>query len=80
MTNRITATDDLAARIRAARAISNQSQTELASRIGISRPTLGKWERGESEIPRLVKAGLIQELSAATGLAESFFTEGKETR
>lgn len=73
----MTETEALAARMRAARAIASKSQEVVAAAIGISRPTLSKWERGKSPIPPLMKAGVIAAYAKATGQPESFFTEGE---
>lgn len=55
----------VAARIRLARARAGLSQTALAARLGCTRPTVGRWERGTRR-PSL--AALLR-LAAALGVA-----------
>lgn len=71
-------TDDFAARLRAARAIASKSQETVAAAVGVSRPTLSKWERGTVAVPPLVKPGLIEAYVKATGQPESFFKGGSD--
>lgn len=45
--------------IKAARVNANLTQEELAKRVGVSKDTVGKWERGTS-FPSVLKIPLIE--------------------
>lgn len=47
------------------RKLKNMSQEELASRLGVSRQTLSKWETGES-VPDIQKCGLLADIFGVT--------------
>lgn len=58
--------------------MASKSQETVAASVGVSRPTLGKWERGTVPVPPLVKPGLIEAYVKATGQPESFFKGGSD--
>lgn len=66
---------DLAARMRAARIASRQSQVEVAAQLGISRPSYSNWESGRQEIPELKRLGIAAKMAEVTGQPEDFFRE-----
>ena len=66
---------DLAARMRAARTASRQSQVEVAAQLGVSRPHYSEWESGRREIPELKRLGVAAKMAEVTGQSEDFFRE-----
>lgn len=62
--------------LRAARSVLGWSQTELASRAGISKPALNRLERFESE-PRLETVMRIEETLSAAGVVIDRQSDGK---
>lgn len=66
---------DLAARMRAARNASQQSQVEVAAQLGISRPHYADWESGRRQIPELKRLGVAARMAEVTGQPEDFFRE-----
>jgi len=67
----------MAALIRAARAYADVGQDEVARRLGVSRPTVSAWERGQHPIPQVARAGVIEGL-IDLGAPASFF-DGRES-
>jgi len=66
---------DLAARMRAARNASRQSQVEIAAQLGVCRPVYSDWESGKKEIPELKRLGVAVKMAEVTGQPEGFFRE-----
>ena len=64
--------------LRAARSVLGWTQTELASRAGISKPALNRLERFESE-PRLETVMSIEEALAAGGVVLERQSDGKSS-
>jgi transcriptional regulator with XRE-family HTH domain len=64
--------------LRAARSVLGWSQTELASRAGISKPALNRLERFESE-PRLETVLKIEEALSAAGVVLERQSDGKSS-
>lgn len=67
----------MAALIRAARAYAGVGQDQVAKRLGVSRPTVSAWERGETRIPTVARPGVIAGL-IDLGAPADFFA-GRET-
>ena len=70
--------EDLAARMRFARAYAGLGQAAVAERLGVSRATVSAWERGYTPIPTIARVGIVEGLADVSGLPESFFLEGGE--
>lgn len=66
-------TNELARRIRAARAYAALGQEDVADSLGVSRATVSAWERGVNPIPPIARPGVIEGLLRITGLDREFF-------
>lgn len=67
--------DELVRRIRAARGYAGLSQPALAGRLGVSKDTLARIERGERALRPLEERNFPQLVAEATDLPVEFFTE-----
>ena len=66
----------IGARIRAARERAGLSQEELARRVGVSRPTIGTWERDEAEPRKAVAKRLLTALALPASALNRFGSGG----
>jgi transcriptional regulator with XRE-family HTH domain len=75
----VSAIDELAKRLRAARGYAGLSQEGLAAQVGISPATLKRVESGQRSLRRFERQAFIAAVADATGLPVRWFTVDFET-